>query len=184
MVRIFVEGEDDKKFIIVFLRKLLKDKAVDLGNNTNFDDLITIMGNKSKLLEYENYTNTSLLVGKKIKKALFIFDCDFEEDDKVCGGLEKSKKAIEDLIIQLDWKIKVDYYIFNKNLDYFIIDTLDDKKNFLGCEECFKLKELNKNRKILTCIYKSLYPKKPYDFKHENFNELKDKLINLFKKED
>jgi len=25
---------------------------------------------------------------------------------------------------------------------------------------------------------------KPYDFKHENFNELKDKLINLFKKED
>jgi len=58
------------------------------------------------------------------------FDCDFEEDDKSCGGLEKSQKAIEGLIIKLDWKIEVDYYIFNKNLDYFIIDTLDKKRTF------------------------------------------------------
>ena len=85
------------------------------------------------------------------------------------------------MITELDWKIEVDYYIFNKNLDYFIIETLDNKENFIGCEECFELKELNKNRKILTCIYKTLYPRKPFDFSHPNFDTLKTKLKNLFK---
>jgi uncharacterized protein YutE (UPF0331/DUF86 family) len=179
MVIIFCEGSDDK----TFLRLLLNDlkKSGDIIGFENFDSIVKIMGGKSNLLNKDSYETINKQIGKQISKVLFIFDCDFEEDDKSCGGLEKSKKAIEDLIIELDWKIEVDYYIFNKNLDYFIIDTLDKKENFLGCEECFKLKELNKNRKILTCIYKSLYPKKPFDFSHENFDELKEKLKNLFK---
>jgi uncharacterized protein YutE (UPF0331/DUF86 family) len=179
MVRIFCEGSDDK----TFLRLLLNDlkKSGDIIGFENFDSIVKIMGGKSNLLNKDSYETINKQIGKQISKVLFIFDCDFEEDDKSCGGLEKSKKVIEDLIIELYWKIEVDYYIFNKNLDYFIIDTLDKKENFLGCEECFKLKELNKNRKILTCIYKSLYPKKPFDFSHENFDELKEKLKNLFK---
>jgi len=179
MVRIFCEGSDDK----TFLRLLLNDlkKSGDIIGFDNFDSIIKIMGGKSNLLDIKSYKTIDKQVGKQLRKILFIFDCDFEEDDNICGGFENSKKAIEDLIVELDWKIEVDYYIFNKNLDYFIIDTLDKKENFLDCEECFKLKELNKNRKILTCIYKSLYPKKPFDFSHENFDELKTKLKNLFK---
>jgi hypothetical protein len=181
MVRIFCEGSDDK----TFLRLLLNDlkKSGDIIGFENFDSIVKVMGGKSNLLDKESYSTIDKQVGKQLTQIFFIFDCDFKEDDKVCGGLKNSKKAIEDLIIQLDWKIEVDYYIFNKNLDYFIIDTLDKKENFLGCEECFELKELNKNRKILTCIYKSLYPKKPFDFSHPNFNELKQKLKNLFKEE-
>jgi uncharacterized protein YutE (UPF0331/DUF86 family) len=178
MVRIFCEGSDDK----TFLRLLLNDlkKSGDIIGFENFDSIVKIMGGKSNLLNKDSYETINKQIGKQISKVLFIFDCDFEEDDKSCGGLEKSKKVIEDLIIELYWKIEVDYYIFNKNLDYFIIDTLDKKENFLGCEECFELKELNKNRKILTCIYKSLYPKKPFDFSHENFDKLKTKLKKLF----
>jgi len=138
------------------------------------------MGGKINLLNEENYKSINKSIGKQIKKVLFVFDCDFQEDDKVCGGLENSIKSIEELISKLSWNIEVNYYIFDKNLDYFIIDTLDKKDDFLGCEECFNLKKLNKNRKILTCIYKSLYPKAPFDFSHENFNELKQKLKNLF----
>jgi uncharacterized protein YutE (UPF0331/DUF86 family) len=179
MVRIFCEGSDDKTFLRLLLNDLKKSKEI-IGFE-NFDSIIKVMGGKSNLLDKDNYATIDKQVGKQLTQILFIFDCDFEEDDKSCGGLEKSKKAIEDLIIELDWKIEVAYYIFNKNLDYFIIDTLDKKENFLGCEECFELKELNKNRKILTCIYKSLYPKKPFDFSHENFDELKIKLKNLFK---
>ncbi len=181
MVKIICEGSDDKTFLRLLLNDLKKSFLVP--NIENFDSYIERMGGKSKLLDPVNYKLLNKQIGTKIKKVLFIFDCDFEEDDKVCGGLEKSKKAIEDLITTLDWKIEVDYYIFNKNLDYFIINTLDKKESFLGCEECFELKVLNKNRKILTCIYKSLYPKKPFDFSHENFNELKEKLKNLFKEE-
>jgi len=181
MVRIFCEGSDDK----TFLRLLLNDlkKSGDIIGFDNFDSIVKVMGGKSTLLDKKSYSTINKQVGKQFHKVLFIFDCDFEEDDKVCGGFENSKKSIEDLIVKLDWKIEVDYYIFNKNLDYFIIDTLDKKENFIGCEECFELKELNKNRKILTCIYKSLYPKKPFDFSHQNFNELKQKLKNLFKDE-
>ena len=179
MVRIFCEGSDDKTFLRLLLNDLKKDKEI-IGFE-NFDSIIKIMGGKSKLLDKESYKLTNRRVEKDIQKVLFVFDCDFSEDDSSCGGFKNSIKAIEDLISSLDWKIEVNYYIFNKNLDYFIIDTLDKKDDFLGCEECFDLKKLNKNRKILTCIYKSLYPKKPFDFSHENFNELKQKLKNLFK---
>jgi len=181
MVRIFCEGNDDKTFLRLLLNDLKKDNEI-IGVE-NFDSFIKVMGGKSKLLEVESYKTTNKRVGKNIQKVLFVFDCDFEEDDKLSGGIENSIKAIEELIDNLDWKIEVSYYIFNKNLDYFIIDTLDKKDNFSACEECFNLKELNKNRKILTCIYKSLYPKAPFDFSHENFNELKQKLKTLFKEE-
>ena len=181
MVRIFVEGEDDKKFIIVFLRKLLKDKAVDLGNNTNFDDLITIMGNKSKLLKYENYANTSLLVGKKIKKALFIFDCDFEKDNKKCNGIEKSQECFDKLKDKLKWTIPIDNYIFYRNLDYFIAKTIEKEHCLLEIEKCLELNTLKPNRKPLASLYAIMYPKKPYNLEHDDFKEIKDKLIDLFK---
>jgi hypothetical protein len=181
MVRIFVEGEDDKKFIIVFLRKLLKDKAIDLRNNTNFDDLITIMDNKSKLLKYENYANTSLLVGKKIKKALFIFDCDFEKDNKKCNGIEKSQECFYKLKDKLKWTIPIDNYIFYRNLDYFIAKTIEKEHCLLEIEKCLELNTLKPNRKPLASLYAIMYPKKPYNLEHDDFKEIKDKLIDLFK---
>ncbi len=181
MVRIFCEGSDDKTFLRLLLNDLKKSNEI-IGFE-NFDSIINVMGGKSKLLDKDSYSVANKKIGKGIQKVLFVFDCDFSEDDNSCGGLEASQKAIEELIEILDWKIEVNYYIFNKNLDYFIIDTLDKKDGFLACEECFNLKKLNKNRKILTCIYKSLYPKKPYNFSHKNFDELKQKLKNLFKEE-
>lgn len=182
MVKIICEGSDDK----TFLRLLLNDlkKSNDILGIKNFDAYIEIMGGKENLLNHENYRTISKDIKKGVTQILFIFDCDFEEDDNKKNGMKNSKKSIESLITKLDWEIEVNYYIFNKNLDYFIIDTLDKRDNFLGCEECFDLKKLNKNRKILTCIYKSMYPRKPFDFTHENFNPLKQKLKNLFKEEE
>ena len=180
MVKIICEGEDDKSFLRVLLRHLKKEKIIDTEIE-NFDPYIQDMNGKSKLLDKENYKTINKQVKhKKIEKVLFIFDCDFTEDDKKCGDMKKSIECIENLVKKLDWKIDTDYYIFSKNLDYFLIDTLDDKKNFEACEECFELKKVNKNRKILTCIYNKLYPKAPYDFSHPNFKELKQKLKNLF----
>ncbi len=179
MVKIICEGGDDKSFLRLYLQHLKKDGSIST-NIENFDSYIQTMSGKAKLLNSENYETINKQIGKKIKKVLFIFDCDFEEDDKKCGNLENSSKCIESLILELDWNIDTEYYIFSKNLDYFLIDTLENKESFEACEECFKLKELNKNRKILTCIYNKLYPKSPFDFSHPNFNELKQKLQNLF----
>ena len=183
MVRIFVEGEDDKKFIIVFLRKLLKDKSITLGSNNNFDDLITIMGNKSKLLKYANYANISILVGKKIKKALFIFDCDFEKDNKKCNGMEHSQKCFDELKNKLKWNISIENYIFYRNLDYFIAKTIEKEHCLLEIEKCLELNTLKPNRKPLASLYAIMYPKKPYNLEHNDFKILKEKLKNLFKEE-
>jgi hypothetical protein len=185
MVRIFVEGEDDKKFIIVFLRKLLKDNAIDLGNNTNFDDLITIMGNKSKLLNSSEYKNISKQIGKKIKKVLFIFDCDFEKDNKKCNGMKKSEECFDTLLEKLNWNIKIEknkhLHIFNRNLDYCIVETIEKEHCLLEIEKCLELNTLKPNRKPLASLYAIMYPKKPYNLEHNDFKEIKDKLIDLFK---
>ena len=183
MVRIFVEGEDDKKFIITLLRFFIKNKEIDLGSNNNFDDFIEVMGNKSNLLKSEKYENTSKLVGKKIKKALFIFDCDFEKDNLKCNGMEKSQECFDLLKDKLQWNIFVDNYIFDRNLDYFIAKTIEKEHCLLEIEKCLELNTLKPNRKPLASLYSIMYPKKPYNFEHPNFQPLKQKLINLFKEQ-
>lgn len=179
-MEIFCEGESDKEFIIKLLQHI--DEKGELKTRPQNEGFIGIPGSGSKpeLLKVKNYiATTDRIKNKKTKKVLFILDADFNEDGK-CNGLEKTQKCIEDLINQLNWNAEVGYFIFDKNLDDFIIKTLDNKSDFEACEQCFELKKANKNRKILTCIYRKLYPEKPYDFSHKNFDPLKEKLIQLF----
>lgn len=176
-IRIVCEGKDDREFIGQFTKHLeLSDKP------DKYFFRLKGVGGKSILLKSETYKDKLDLQvqSSQVEKVLFIFDADFQDDDKKCGGLEKSKQCIDKLIQDLNWDITVDYYIFDKNLDDFILNTLPNKQNFQSCEECFELKKINKNRKILTCIYSKLYPQKPYDFSHKNFDKLKQKLTNLF----
>jgi hypothetical protein len=79
-IRIFVEGNDDKKFIISILNDLKKHNEISVSDNINFNNYIEIMGSKTKLLNSndEKYRKISRKIGFKIEKVLFIFDCDFE----------------------------------------------------------------------------------------------------------
>jgi len=185
MVRIFVEGEDDKKFIITLLRFFIKNKEIDLGSNNNFDDFIEIMGNKSKLLNSSEYKNISKQIDKKIKKVLFIFDCDFEKDNRKCNGMEKSEECFDNLLKELKWNIRIEkdehLHIFNRNLDYCIAETIGKEHCLLEIGKCLELNTLKPNRKPLAALYAIMYPKNPYNLEHPNFNELKQKLKNLFK---
>jgi hypothetical protein len=178
-MRIFCEGSDDKNFIVGLLKHL--ESTGELNFKPEYSKYIHSKNGKSKLLDKNNYKKESKLINKQIRKAMFIFDADFEQDNKN-GGLEKSKVAIEKLIQDLKWNIPTDYYIFDKNLDDFIIKTLekDQQKCFQEFDKCLKIETENKNKKISTCIYKKLYPQSPYDFSHQNFNELKTKLKDLF----
>jgi len=184
MVRIFVEGEDDKKFIITLLRFLKKNEEIDLGSNNNFDNSIEIMGNKSKLLKSSEYNNISKQIGKKIKKVLFIFDCDFEKDNKKCNGMKKSEECFDKLLEELNWNIKIEkdkhLHIFYRNLDYCIAETIGKEHCLLNIENCLQLNTLKPNRKPLAALYAIMYPKNPYNLEHDTFDELKQKLKNLF----
>jgi hypothetical protein len=181
MVKIFCEGDDDVKFIRQLLYYLRDNKLIP--SYKTYDSFIKHKNAKKNLLNKDNYKIESELVGKKFNKVLFVFDCDFEKDDKTCGGMKNSKKCIESLINELGWDIPVDYYIFDKNLDYFLIETIKDKKcyeNFESLINCLELEEIKPNKKPIANLYKDLYPYPKFDFEHKNFEPLKEKLKALF----
>ena len=184
-LRIFVEGNDDKNLILKILNHLKKENEIQVNDNINFNNYITILGSKSNLLKSSEtkYKRISRKIGFEIKKTLFIFDCDFEEDDNICGGLNKSKECFTKLKDELNWNIDIDYYIFDKNLDYFLLTTIDNNScfdKFKSLEECLKIENIKKNKKPIANLYRDLYPTQGFDFSHPNFNELKTKLKNLF----
>jgi len=182
---IICEGNDDKIFLKALISHLKKENKI--ANIENIDTYIEKMGGKSKLLDKNSYAKLTMQIenGKKTK-ALFIFDADFKEDDKKCGGLENSTKCIKNLIKELNWNIKIDYYIFDKNLDYFLMNTIENNKcsnKFNELINCLEIEKIKPNKKPIANLYKALYPNKPYDFSHKNFDKIKQKLINLFKKD-
>ena len=183
---IFVEGNDDKKFIISLLNDLKKFNKIKVDDNINFDNYIEVMGSKAKLLDFENkkYKKTSMKVDiGEISKALFIFDCDFQEDDQNCNGMENSLICYDNLIKSLNWNIKIECHIFNRNLGYFLINTIKDKEcyeKFDGLVKCLEVEEIKPNKKPIANLYRDLYPYPKFDFSDSNFNELKQKLQTLF----
>jgi hypothetical protein len=187
MVRVFVEGSDDEKFIIKILQDLIKNKELELSKKINFKSYINILGSKTKLLDFtqSKYGQvTSEIELGEVQKALFIFDCDFEIDDKNCNGMDKSKKCFDLLKKNLQWNIEIDVYIFNKNLDYFLMETIKDKDcydDFQKLINCLDVEKLKPNKKPIANLYRDLYPYPQFDFKDDRFRPLKDKLIDLFK---
>ena len=183
MVKIIVEGDDDKNFFIAFLNHLVKNKELEKRDYKSF---FRVTGGKSKLLNsnHKEYKNlTPQIEAGKIKKLLFIFDCDFEKDDKNSNGMDNSKKCFDDFLSKFNWKIEVESHIFNKNLDYFLMKTIKNKacyKEFSDLVECLKINSIKKNKKPMANLYRDLYPYPEFDFENENFDELKSKLIKLF----
>jgi len=181
-IRIVCEGDDDKKFIISLMNHLKREKIINFDKNIN--QYFIIKNGKSKLLDISSYSDMEkqIKVGI-ISKLLFLLDCDYIEDDINCNGCENSEKCIKNLIKKLNVESK--YFLFNKNLNFFILNSLSDdiKKCFEEFQNCHNIDDFNKNRKVLTSIYRDLYPKKPYDFSNSIFDELKNKLIWLFKGE-
>ena len=107
---------------------------------------IEVMGSKSKLLDknYTKYKRVSDKIGFEIKKALFIFDCDFEKDDKNCNGISKSLNCFNNLTKELNWNIPIDVYIFEKNLDYFLVETINKKECYRYFDELVECLDIEK----------------------------------------
>jgi len=187
MVRVFVEGSDDEKFIIKVLQNLIKDNHLSLPKSVNLKSYINILGSKRKLLDASQakYKQTTMEIELgEVEKALFIFDCDFEEDDRNCNGMEKSLACFKNLKKELNWNIPIDVYIFEKNLDYFLLETINTKEcyeHFDKLVRCLDVAKVKPNKKPIANLYRDLYPYPQFDFKDDRFQPLKDKLIDLFK---
>ncbi len=179
MVAILHEGKSiDKSFFQLLLDHLeLEKKSVKfygMGTKSNFF--------KKDFIQYETLNGD--IIDTPISKVLFVIDADKSFEDTVV--------KLENIIAELDLDEMSDTYIAcnpstNKGyLESLILSSIPQKQkecieNFLECSE-FKSKTHDKS--ILNEIYKKAYPSPDYDFSHENFNELKQKLQNLFKKEE
>ncbi|MFK5975428.1 MAG: hypothetical protein QM493_02860 [Sulfurovum sp.] len=187
MVRIFVEGIDDEKFIIQLLADLKNSNEIDVPKAFKFGSVINRLGGKRKLLDatHSKYNQVSKLIEiGEVEKVLFIFDCDFETDDKNCNSMKKSKECFDKLLQKLNWNIETDVHIFDKNLDYFLLETINDKEcyeDFDNLVKCLEIETLKPNKKPIANLYRDLYPYPKFDFKDDRFRPLKNKLQNLLK---
>jgi hypothetical protein len=188
-VAIFHEGNAKKTHDNELLKLLLEKLKLPLE-----EVKFVGMGGKSNFFKKDNDNYQELLLDikrKAVVNVLFIVDADYVENDSTYGGIDNTKIELEKIIKELELEEQSDFYITCDPieqcgyLESLILSSISKEQkecieNFLECSD-FKSKENHKA--ILNQIYKTAYPKAPFDFSHENFNELKQKLKNLFKEQ-
>ncbi len=191
MVKIAIvhEGNSKKTHDNELLKLLLNEIGLD-------DKKVRFIGMKSKSnffkLEYDDYRKLKIdIENELLSKVLFVVDADYEENDSKYGGYQNTKVELERIIQELGLKEYSDIYITcdpNEQCGYLeslILSSIPQIQKecietFLECSD-FKSKENHKA--ILNQIYKTAYPSENFNFSHKNFNELKQKLKNLFEED-
>ncbi|MDO8454298.1 MAG: hypothetical protein Q7S59_06990 [Sulfurimonas sp.] len=185
-VAILHEGNSKKTNDNELLKLLIENLGHDIDKVEFFG-----FGTKSNFFKIEDtkYAELKLQIEEElISKILFVVDADYEANDSVSGGFENTKNELNNVLIKLSLSDIADIYVTcnpqtkDGYLESLILSTIPIKQKkcietFLDCSE-FKSKENHKS--VLNEIYKKAYPNAPYDFSHPNFDELKQKLNNLF----
>lgn len=179
------EGNDKKTADNELIRLLMTDLGLDL-NLVDFRG----MGSKSNFFKPEKYGLLKQAVEtNQVKKMLFIVDADDEKNDAKYGGFRNTENELNQMIAQMGFEaiseisIVCDPATKTGYLESLVLSTIPIQhrnciESFLDCSQ-FKSKENHKA--ILNQIYKMAYPDAPYDFSHANFDDLKAKLMGLFK---
>ena len=178
MVVIAFEGKSDGEFFNSLLETYKLEK-----NRVNYYDF----GGKDNLfnISHKFYDEIESNLSK-IDKILLVVDADNEKDPNPNRGYKASEKKLIEIIQDLDFDVEIDYYIMcdiqkEGNLESFLLSILDNeqKKCINKFRDCYKYDLSDK------WAYNTFYKQKkyPFDFNHENFNPLKQKLQNLFKEE-
>lgn len=176
MVLIAYEGQTDKNFLIDILSSYSLNESLVIYEN--FEGKDNLLNYKHKY--YDEIRNRTT---KDINRILLIADADNKKDKNPNRGFDKTKKALDEVISNLDYSIDVEYYIMcdtdkNGTLESFLLSVLDEKQQ--ECIETFK--ECYKYNLSDKWIHNSLYKQKkdPLNFNHKNFSLLKKKLLWLF----
>lgn len=181
-VAIVCEGKNDRDFF----KRLIAHLGFSESNISFY-----MLGGKSKFFELanRNYQDLKLEVDSgQIDNVLFVVDADDEKSDMKNGGYENTQRALNALILELGFDeigktfIMCDPATKTGYLESLILSTISEKQRnciacFLACSE-FESKENHKA--ILNQIYDLAYPNAPFDFEHDNFDNLKRTLSYFF----
>lgn len=181
MVAIVVEGKRDVKFFNTYITQHLnvpkeKYKIIKTDGKSLLLD--------SSLEKYNGLQDD--IEANRIRKVLFIVDSDNNHDNPDIGGYNNSTTKITELITNLNLTACSDYFIAcdpttqEGTIENLVVSTLTQEQaecinQFLQCSELE-----NDDGKRLLGIYNYGYPERPYDFNHQNFTTLKQKLNILF----
>ena len=173
MVIIAYEGKTDEEF----LNSLLDAYQLQKATYYNFEGKDNILN-----ISHPYYDELEINI-KKIEKILIIVDADNEKDINPNRGYEKSQEALKNLIKNLEFDVEITYHIMcdeNKqgHLESFLLSVLDDeqKECIENFKKCYKYELTDKW--VCNTFYK--HQNHLFDYNHQNFNELKQKLQNLF----
>ncbi|WP_022953202.1 hypothetical protein [Leucothrix mucor] len=178
-VAILHEGTEDFE--------LMKQLANSLGYD--FDGMVEPykIGRKSNFFKAGNTDYRELIQqieADQIDKVLFVLDADDPANDRIYGGYENTQKALNTIIDELVLgSIAQSFICCNPetklgNVESLLLSTLDDEKkacieHFLKCSEFGAPDDA---KAVLNSIYQKGFPRAPYNYDHENFDELKEKL--------
>jgi len=180
MVAILFEGKSDGRFFDDILNTYNLSIDIVYYDFKGKDNLFNI-GHKF----YDEIEEDIKNIGR-IQKILIVADADNPKDLNPNRGYKATESKIKEIIENLDFDIPIEYYIMcDENqegyLESFLLSVLDEKqkKCIEDFKSCFKYELTDK------WVYNSFYKHNnyPFDFSHQNFNELKQKLKNLFKDE-
>ena len=181
MVTFIVEGTTDSSFLLDFVKKVFPDISREKFDIKVFDGKDNIFKLDYKLYdEIEDDITDGI-----IEKILILIDADDPKDECPIRGYKESENKLKELIENLDFGIDINYFIFsdeNKNSGYletFLLSVLNDeqKRCVADFRECFEYDLSDKF--VFNTFYKQ--NRHPFDYSHPNFDELKEKLQNLFK---
>jgi hypothetical protein len=176
------EGKDDKKYI----KRICEYLELEVTDKNFYE-----MGDKSTFFKEKNKVYDLIQKNPKISQILFVLDADYQANDSKYGGYENSEREIKLVMKNLKLLDKSDYCIScNPKTKDGYFETLffscvpdDLKKCYEEFMKCSGFKEKENYKTIMTKLHEMASPSKPYDFEHQNFIELKQKLKNLFKEE-
>jgi hypothetical protein len=179
MVIFIVEGITDKEFFEDFLNSLNIEK-------TKYE--FKIFEGKDNIFKLSHFLYDEIEKELDIVEKIFIaVDADDPKDECPIRGYKKTEEKLKELIENLAFELPIDYFIFSdKNretgyLESFLLSVLDNEQQecIEQFRDCYQY-ELN-DKWVFNSFYKQ--KKYPFDYNHPNFNELKQKLTNLFKEE-
>jgi len=178
---ILCEGGND----IGFLKKFCQY----LGFNMKKIDIQKVSG-KSNFFKEKNYITIRQKVDRGLYyKVLFVVDADYLKNDSTYGGFKNStneiKKIIKTLNIQNKSKIFIacDPLTKEGNLEHLVLSTLgeEEKDCILKLLDCVLTMDVHSDKKIVLSSYEAIFKESPYNLPHNNFDELRELLLWVYK---
>ncbi len=188
-VAIFHEGNAKKTSDNELIELLLEKQEIKAEEKVKF----FAMGSKSNFFKADNKNYRQLkldIESEQIGKVLFMLDADRAENDATYGGYDNTKREMQLIIEELGIAMVSDIYIACDEtktgcLESLIFSTIpDERKKCITeldfCSNSTTTSTKHPHKELLN-LYRCVYRSDGLDnLKHPNFNELKQKLKNLF----